>query len=596
MGTLNLWNSVFKGCIILLWIYLYYTGSITINRIIIFLIVFGFFAGYSRFIFYIDYVFKKDQIHNYIKYNEVKIYKLLNILLIWQKWHNPLIPLLTYTDKCLFKLNRYITGTILLRYNFIIYVLVKYLLMFGLIKLILYKYYRLWDKFYNLTIIDILFNRMYGLILSVLIFTDIFNKIILYVSNYGYGIWLYIIIYYIVSILCIIWELIFYNIPINYLGFLINKLKLYGLVYSYFARYTKMNIIISYRNEYSWVGRIILNIISILIPEKKNFHEEWMSVEEFSKGKGMMSGRIAYYKPLEKTLSFEYFEYFDGFMDRWFITPSFQVFYESYKNDLPYEAFFKLQYEIKKKPSQFLYFKLLKLSSLLYIYNQPIGKLMDWIYFEKKNNESLNIFNENEKLIVNKNLQYLKGVDYLRAKLMYNIIWDIEYYNNNNSTAYNWNYWIIQYDSILEELIFKIDDNILQNIKWKQNSNKNTLKFYDPEYNMEYLNRLFNVLGIVGVGNMEIIDNYYVSFKFNNYNKNYVNLVKIMYKYDYKRWEEPQCDCKYFSQYEIEISYKIEEYFYTLRKEWEGGLKLETLEDRNWRLLKELEELMDNAN
>ena len=196
MGTLNLWNSVFKGCIILLWIYLYYTGSITINRIIIFLIVFGFFAGYSRFIFYIDYVFKKDQIHNYIKYNEVKIYKLLNILLIWQKWHNPLIPLLTYTDKCLFKLNRYITGTILLRYNFIIYVLVKYLLMFGLVKLILYKYYRLWDKFYNLTIIDILFNRMYGLILSVLIFTDIFNKLILYVSNYGYGIWTYIIIYY----------------------------------------------------------------------------------------------------------------------------------------------------------------------------------------------------------------------------------------------------------------------------------------------------------------------------------------------------------------------------------------------------------------
>ena len=69
-----------------------------------------------------------------------------------------------------------------------------------------------------------------------------------------------------------------------------------------------------------------------------------------------------------------------------------------------------------------------------------------------------------------------------------------------------------------------------------------------------------------------------------------------MYKYDYKRWEEPQCDCKYFSQYEIEISYKIEEYFYTLRKEWEDGLKLEKLEDRNCRLLKELEELMDNAN
>ena len=98
---------------------------------------------------------------------------------------------------------------------------------------------------------------------------------------------------------------------------------------------------------------------------------------------------------------------------------------------------------------------------------------------------------------------------------------------------------------------------------------------------MEYLNRLFNVLGMEGYMDFDISDNYYVSSKFNNYNKNNVNLVKIMYKYDYKRCEEPQCDCKYFSQYEIEISYKIEEYFYTLRKEWEDGLKLEKLEDRN---------------
>ena len=54
-----------------------------------------------------------------------------------------------------------------------------------------------------------------------------------------------------------------------------------------------------------------------------------------------------------------------------------------------------------------------------------------------------------------------------------------------------------------------------------------------------------------------------------------------MYKYDYKRWEEPQCDCKYLSLYEIEIAYKIEDYFYTLRKEWEDGFQKEKLEDRN---------------
>jgi len=41
-----------------------------------------------------------------------------------------------------------------------------------------------------------------------------------------------------------------------------------------------------------------------------------MSIEEFAEGRGIMSGRIAYFKPLEKTLSFEYFQYFGGFMDR----------------------------------------------------------------------------------------------------------------------------------------------------------------------------------------------------------------------------------------------------------------------------------------
>jgi len=186
---LNLLNYVLKGLIILFFIYLYYTGSITINRVIIFIIVFVVIIVYSRFLLLIDNIFKNNnKVKNYIKNNEKRFYKILDILLVWQKWHNPFILFLTYTDKYLFKINRYITGTRLLYYNFVIYVIVKYLLMFGFIKLILYKYYSLLYKFIKLTIIDILFKRMYGLILSVLIFTDIINNIILYVSNYGYGI------------------------------------------------------------------------------------------------------------------------------------------------------------------------------------------------------------------------------------------------------------------------------------------------------------------------------------------------------------------------------------------------------------------------
>jgi hypothetical protein len=83
--NLDLRNYIIKGLIIILWIYLYNTGSITINRLIIFIIVFGVIVGYSRVLYYIDYVFKKDEVKSYIKNNEAKFYKILDILLVWQK-------------------------------------------------------------------------------------------------------------------------------------------------------------------------------------------------------------------------------------------------------------------------------------------------------------------------------------------------------------------------------------------------------------------------------------------------------------------------------------------------------------------------------
>jgi len=78
-------------------------------------------------------------------------------------------------------------------------------------------------------------------------------------------------------------------------------------------------------------------------------------------------------------------------------------------------------------------------------------------------------------------------------------------------------------------LIFLID----KKLKLQLLFNNNELKFYDPEENMEFLNRLFDVLGVINY--MSIHNKYYVSKKFINYNKNYVELLTIMYTYDYKR-------------------------------------------------------------
>ena len=62
------------------------------------------------------------------------------------------------------------------------------------------------------------------------------------------------------------------------------------------------------------------------------------------------------------------------------------------------------------------------------------------MYFEIKTKESLNDFSKEELLVVNRNLMYFNRVDDIRAKLMFFIIWDIEYFFNNNSKDYNWNY------------------------------------------------------------------------------------------------------------------------------------------------------------
>ena len=246
---------------------------------------------------------------------------------------------------------------------------------------------------------------------------------------------------------------------------------------------------------------------------------------------------------------------------------------------------------------------------------------MDWMYFSIKVNESMYLFDENgtmylfdenEKQVVNNYLFYLNKVDDLRARLMFFIIWDIEYFYNRNTKDYEWNTWVVQYQSMLEVLIFQMDEcNSYRSICLIQNTNlfneyidkEKELKMYDPEENIEFLNRLFNVIGIADVvyndkvinDDRIIIDDekYFVSSKFNNYNEKYVEVKKIMYKHDFKRWEENLCNCNYLSSYEIEISYKTEDYIQKLRKEWEESLNVEKLEERNWRLLIELEELMD---
>jgi hypothetical protein len=90
---------------------------------------------------------------------------------------------------------------------------------------------------------------------------------------------------------------------------------------------------------------------------------------------------------------------------------------------------------------------------------------------------------------------------------------------------------------------------------------------------MEFLNRLFDVLGIYN--NVYATDEpiilavtpYFVSDKFLNYNEKFNEFIQIMYSYDLNRWMEKYCECKEFQISEVEIVYKTEDYFRNLRVE-----------------------------
>jgi hypothetical protein len=379
----------------------------------------------------------------------------------------------------------------------------------------------------------------------------------------------------------------------------------------YIQHHVKMNYAVFYRSQLTWIGVVIGELLNILVPnvkKKTNFKVDCLSIikandeaESIFSGPFIMSGRMLYHVPLENRIPFKYSNYIGEIVDIGVVEPIFQLYWDIYKSHFLYINFLYPICEIKGTPSIFLYKNIICLAKLLDIHNQPINRLMDWMYFDikMKEKEYYSLLTESEQIIVDKNILYFKKVDDLRAKLMFFSMWDMEYLYNGNDIKYNWgnwDYWVIEYNWMLEKLIFQMDGRYevtalhpqLKKLKVELNF------FYDPEENMEYFNRLFNILGIINIQyELESEVQYYVSEKFNNYNKKYVELLSIMYTYDFKRWEEKQCKCA-LSSYEVEISYKIQDYLKNLRFEWRNSITKEKLEERNWRLLKEVEDLIVN--
>jgi hypothetical protein len=81
ISYLAYYNYMVNFIIVIMWLYLYYIGSLTIDRIIIFIIVFLIIYGYSRFAVVLKYIILNPKVIKYVKNNSEVFLKIVYVLL-----------------------------------------------------------------------------------------------------------------------------------------------------------------------------------------------------------------------------------------------------------------------------------------------------------------------------------------------------------------------------------------------------------------------------------------------------------------------------------------------------------------------------------
>lgn len=202
---LQLYNKYKSIFILIGWIGLLYIGILSFDRIIKFLII-------LLVIYLYKYIHTLLPNFNYkLLYNilDKNIYIFLNFLFILSILNNIILFMYTKFELIIYDLIEQISYSKILNINKQYIILLLISIFITSFKLILTKFYIILSLWKNLTVIQILFKRMYGLILSVLIFTN-FIDFILYLCNGWLN--LFFIIYLILVILSILINLNLINI------------------------------------------------------------------------------------------------------------------------------------------------------------------------------------------------------------------------------------------------------------------------------------------------------------------------------------------------------------------------------------------------
>jgi len=148
--------------IIIIWIIIIALGWISYTRFMYFLLILEIILIYRILI-------SKLEKSKSLQFNNKKI---INLFILINKWRNPVLILLIILDVLMYDTIIYYNNKLL---NIIIYML--YVLIINPLKIFYFKFYKILWIWKTNKIWNILFNRMFGLILSVLIFTDLIGYI-----------------------------------------------------------------------------------------------------------------------------------------------------------------------------------------------------------------------------------------------------------------------------------------------------------------------------------------------------------------------------------------------------------------------------------
>ena len=176
----------FYSILLILWLILIYFGIITYYRLILFFIVLFYIYFYRIILLYFENLNNK----NY----KIKNEKIIYYMIMLNRYKNPLLSFILFIEEKIFDILCKYEKDWLKKISYIIFIFLINPLM-----VLLFKFYGILFTWKNTTFFDIIVNRLIGLLLSVLIFTNI---IYILTKILGFKFWFLIYIYlFIVALL-----------------------------------------------------------------------------------------------------------------------------------------------------------------------------------------------------------------------------------------------------------------------------------------------------------------------------------------------------------------------------------------------------------